>query len=224
VTDGYLITGSAKEIFGAGKKNDVPTLTGSNADENGASPQPKTTAAQFKTQAQTYGDLAAEFLKAYPAATDDQARAAANDVARDRARVAYTLWAAERAENSKSPAYLYFWNHVLPGPDASQYGAFHTSEVPYVFNSLDSGRPFTDEDRRIGEMMSSYWATFAAHGDPNGRSGARNANALPHWPSDREQRAMVMQLGDQTGPIPAAGSDAKLDLLKRLIAQPARRN
>jgi para-nitrobenzyl esterase len=173
VTDGYVVAGSAQEIFGAGKKNDVPTLTGSNADENGASP-----------------------------ANNDRARAGANDAARDRARLALTQWAAARAENSKSPAYLYFWNHVLPGPDSEKYGAFHTSEVPYVFNSLEgSGRPFTAEDRRIADEVSLYWANFAASGDPNG--GDPKGKKPAHWPSFGEQSDMVMELGDNSKPIRA---------------------
>ncbi|MDP9171671.1 MAG: carboxylesterase family protein, partial [Acidobacteriota bacterium] len=45
VIDGYVVKAGSIQ-------NDVPTLTGSNADENGASPNPKVTAAQFKAQAQ----------------------------------------------------------------------------------------------------------------------------------------------------------------------------
>jgi para-nitrobenzyl esterase len=215
VIDGYVLPATPKEIFAAGKQNDVPTLTGSNADENGASPNPKTSVAQFKTQAQRYGDLSAEFLKDYPAASDDDAAARANESARDRARVVLTQWASARAATAKTPAYVYFYNHVLPGPDAAQYGAFHTSEVPYVLNTLTrSDRPFTADDRRIAEMLSSYWANFAANGDPNGKG-------LPHWPSTQEQPAMVMQIGDNCGAIPAAGTDAKLDLNRRLLSQTA---
>jgi hypothetical protein len=53
------------------------------------------------------------------------------------------------------------WDHTLPGPDADKYGAFHTSEVPYVFNSLaKSDRPFADADHRIAEMLFSYWTNL----------------------------------------------------------------
>jgi para-nitrobenzyl esterase len=54
-------------------------------------------------------------------------------------------------------AFIYLWDHTLPGPDAERYGAFHTGEVPYVMNTLYmSDRPFVDEDRKIADMMSSY--------------------------------------------------------------------
>jgi para-nitrobenzyl esterase len=215
VTDGYVVPAAPSEIFAAGKQNDVPTLTGSNADENGASPKPGTTAAQFESQArQRHGDLAAEFLKIYPVQSDREAPARSNEAARDRQRVLYDEWAVSRSKTAKTPVYVYFYNHVLPGPDSGQYGAFHTSEVPYVLNSLaESGRPFTAEDRKVAETLSSYWANFAAGGDPNGKG-------LPHWPSTTEQPRMVMELGDVSKAIPAAGTDAKYEFLRKLTSMP----
>jgi para-nitrobenzyl esterase len=201
VTDGYVVP-SEPYI------NDVPTLTGSNADENGATHQPHVTAAQFEAQAkQRYGEAAAELLKLYPVSGDD-AGAQSNEAARDRQRVALSEWAAARSQSAKSPAYLYFYNHVLPGPDSAQYGAFHTSEVPYVLNSLAfCDRPFAAEDRKIADTLSQYWANFAANGDPNGKG-------LPHWPSTSEKPGVLMELGDENKAIPAAGSDAKFTFLR----------
>jgi para-nitrobenzyl esterase len=122
----------------------------------------------------------------------------ANETAREKQRLATLAWAAARGANAKTTSYIYFWNHALPGPDAGQYGAFHTSEVPYALNTLGkSDRPFTAADRKIADVVSSYWANFAANGDPNGKG-------LPHWPSVREQPDMVMELGDHTAAIPAA--------------------
>jgi para-nitrobenzyl esterase len=79
------------------------------------------------------------------------------------------LWARERGETVETPSFLYPWDHVLAGPDADRFGAFHTSEVPYVMNTLHmSDRPFVDVDHETAERMSSYWARFAETGDPNG--------------------------------------------------------
>jgi para-nitrobenzyl esterase len=121
-----------------------------------------------------------------------------NEAIRDRMRVLLLEWAAARAKGSKTPAFLYFFDHVLPGPDAGRFGAFHSAEIPYVLNNLaESDRPFTAADRKVAEMLSSYWVNFAENGDPNGKN-------LPHWPSASEQPKMVMKLGDRCGPIPAA--------------------
>jgi para-nitrobenzyl esterase len=88
-------------------------------------------------------------------------------------------------------AYLYHFSHPLHGPNSVKFGAFHCAEMPYVLNNLSqSPRPFTPIDRRVAQILSSYWANFAANGDPNGPN-------LPHWPI-----ATLMQLGVNNHPIP----------------------
>jgi len=215
VVDGYSLPASITEIFAQGKQNDVPTMTGCNADEGGAVPQPDITSEEFQKQArQKYGDMADAFLRLYPAASKEEAGRAQNDSARDQARVSMYLWATNRGKTGKTKAYTYFWNHALPGPDADKYGAFHTSEVPYVLNSLNkSDRPFKDADRIIADMMSSYWANFAATGDPNGKG-------LAAWPAVGKKSGMTMQLGDKTVPIPVAGNKAKLSFFEQFLAKP----
>jgi carboxylesterase type B len=100
----------------------------------------------------------------------------------------------------------------LPGPDAARYGAFHSSELPYVFNSLGaSDRPFTDADRKIADMISSYWANFAARGDPNGAG-------LPKWPAVGE-KPELMELGDHTEPVPLAPSPEKIEFFKAFLSK-----
>jgi carboxylesterase type B len=205
IVDGYSLPAPVREIIAQGKQNDVVTLTGANTGELGGfgPPQGPVTAESFRKRAeQRYGDAAAEFLRLYPAATDEEAKMAQDQSVRDQALVSMYLWARERSRTAKTKTYEYLWDHTLPGPDAARFGAFHTSEVPYVMNTLYmSDRPFTEADRKIADMMSSYWANFAANGDPNGAG-------LPVWPSFGEKQE-VMEVGDKTGPISVAGSPAK---------------
>ena len=51
VIDGYVLPSAISEVFAQKKQNDVPTLTGSNKDESGASPHPDVTLEQFRKQA-----------------------------------------------------------------------------------------------------------------------------------------------------------------------------
>src|SRR6185295_16750251 len=69
--------------------------------------------------------------------------------------------------------------------------AFHTSEVPYEFNTLhlSPGRTFSDVDRRLAEQLSSYVANFVKNGDPNG-------GRLPRWPAMTAENKALMDLGD----------------------------
>ena len=69
-------------------------------------------------------------------------------------------------------AYVYYFDIDQPGDDN---GAFHSSDLRYMFNRLDtSWRTFTNRDREISDMMTGYLANFARNGDPNSRG-------LPQW-------------------------------------------
>jgi carboxylesterase type B len=115
-----------------------------------------------------------------------------------------------RAKTAKTKVYEYLWDHTLPGPDSAKYGAFHSSDLLYTLNNLNtSDRPFTAEDRRIADMMSSYWANFIATGDPNGKG-------LPFWPAV-DDKPQVMEVGDKTAPIPLAGDPAKIQFFEKFF-------
>lgn len=197
--DGYFLTEDETAAFAQGKQNDIPTITGYNADEQGARPHPETSAANFINQAhQRFGSKAEEFLKIYPAASDEQAAASQNQSSRDLERTSMYLWAVRRNKTSKTKVFTYYWDHPMPGPDVDAFGAFHTSEIPYFFNTLArSDRPWHLADKAIAENHSSYWVNFARSGDPNGK-------LLPNWlPVDNETQ-MTMEIGDKYGAIAVA--------------------
>ena len=218
IVDGYVLPASVREAVAAGRQHDVPTLTGANLGELGGigGPPAAMTVESFVSRARRqYDAMADEFMALYPAANDEQAAAAQIQSSRDQAMVSMYLWARQRSTTAKTKAYTYLWDHALPGPDAARFGAFHSSEVPYVLNTLYmSDRPFTPADQPIADMMSSYWANFAATGDPNGAG-------LPRWDAVGDRRE-VMEVGDKTGPVPLAGTPAKVAFFEKSLTSSVR--
>ncbi len=195
VVDGWFLPAEAAAIFAGGKQNDVPILTGLTADEGSASTTyGKLEADEFKKQVQErFGDLADEFMKLYPSDNDVQSGQSQKQSAREQGMISMRLWAAERSRTSKAKAWTYYFSRATPWPEHPQYGAFHTSEVPYVFGNfrlLD--RPWEPIDRQLSATMMSYWVNFATTGDPNGKG-------LPHWPDFDTKDHVTLELGEKTG-------------------------
>lgn len=166
----------------------VPIMIGITADE---ASWLKPDLASHRKSAMSFGP---DFLRLYPASTDAEALDAALAVDRDANLIGLQRWRAARAKAGGGTTFLYLWDHPLPGPQAGLYRAFHSSEVPYAFGSLDRipGRPFTDRDRAIAGRMMAIWASFVKTGDPG----------LPNWP-----REGVMRLGEAFAPLPPVPAD-----------------
>ncbi|HUK23821.1 MAG TPA: carboxylesterase family protein [Terriglobales bacterium] len=201
--DGYFLPAEVQNIYATGEQSHVPLLAGWNADEGKMfvlfSPQ-KPTAKSFTEQAQErFGDQAAQFLKLYPAATDQEALASAEALAGDDF-IAYSTWKwlDMQRQTGDSPVYQYHFEQVpktkpgaMIGPvPASEVGSKHAGEIEYVFETLKSkeGVPWTEEDFKLSDEMSSYWTNFIKTGNPNG-------SGLPDWPeSDAKDGYQLMHL------------------------------
>ena len=198
--DGWFLPESISDIFSAGKQNDVPSITGLNADESSySSKYSRLTPNEFKQQAEErYGDLANEFLKLYPAGSQAEATLAQKASDRDRSRVAMYLWALNRSSTAKAAAYTYYFDRAVPWPEHPEFGAFHSAEIPYWFRNLDMlNRPYTRADRELSDEISSYWIHFIQTGTPDKKG-------LPPWAAFRSQSRTTMELGTRTGPLPVA--------------------
>ncbi len=200
--DGWALPASIHDVFAAGRQHDVPVIVGANADEGTAlraraGGQEATSAAQYRDWARgEYGDLADAYLAAYPAESDAEV-AAGRTASYGDGRFVWEMrtW-ARMMDTVSSPAFLYFFTRVPPAADAASYGAYHTAEIPYVFNNLGGGsrywfanRNYDDADRQLSEVMASYWVNFAATGNPNGGS-------VPEWPAYTRTDEAALELGD----------------------------
>ena len=167
------------------KHHNVSVIVGSNANEmtslTGTASAPKTMEEFKRRIAQQYGDLASEFEAAYNVTSEDDIVAASLASARDTVFSLHMRTWARRTTEAGAKAFLYYFSHVPPHPRATELQAFHAGEIPYVFNVVPSRDPreagfaYRDIDRKLADVMSSYWVNFVANGDPNGEG-------LPHWP------------------------------------------
>ena len=209
--DGYFLPEDVAAIYTAGKQSHIPLLAGWNADEASfqiAFAQVKPTAASFIAQIQAeFGSRAGAFLKLYPAATDAEARRSAQDLASDRFIVFSTWkWIDLQRATGKSPVFRYEFDQAPPPPadakpenPAAQLGAYHSAEIEFVFEQLNSKKlPWRPEDRKLSELMSSYWVNFAKTANPNGPG-------LPRWPEYATDGWQVMHLSAH----PQAQPDAR---------------
>jgi para-nitrobenzyl esterase len=189
--DGYVLPDIVYNIFAQGRQNDVPTLVGSNSDEG------STIKMEWVKRAEA--DPAA-YDRVYGSA-GDKLRQSATDAVEWQMRT----WARLQARTGKSKAWLYWFDRPWPGQVAK--GAFHGSEIVYVFKNLGTqDQPWTAEDRQVSDLMSSYWVNFARNGNPNGPG-------LPVWPSYTELAPKLMRLAPDPGVIstPRPQAQAFLD-------------
>jgi para-nitrobenzyl esterase len=191
VVDGWVVPDQVTTLHEQGKQSDVPLLTGWMADERSFLPgRGVRTAAEFAAEATTeFGDRAPEFLELYPIAADGRVEEVQKQRWRDAARAELFWWTTLRAKTGHSKDWGYFFDRAIPWPEHPEYQAFHSGELPYVFNNLRlMQRPWTAADRRLADQASSYWVNFVQNGDPNGPG-------LPAWPEDNNK---LLRLGEAT--------------------------
>ena len=116
------------------------------------------------------------------------------------------LLTAERTENNKDHAtYAYYFRQVPPGRNSEFRGAYHSSELWFMFDSIREGaahREWTESDYRMADIMSTYWMNFVKYSNPTGPEAdvagkTLRGNDLQVWePCTKDGGLKFMELGD----------------------------
>jgi para-nitrobenzyl esterase len=174
VIDGKVLPRQIVDAFDRGEQAQVPVLAGFNSGEIRslrmlAPPAPSSAADYERTIRARYGDMADAFLALYPSADVGESILATS-------RDALYGWTSERMTRSQTaaghPSFLYLFDHAYPATEAANLHAFHASELPYMFGTLDRTPPRwpkvpdTAGERRLSDAMVGYWTSFVRTGQP----------------------------------------------------------
>jgi para-nitrobenzyl esterase len=166
-----------------GAFNRVPVLAGHTRDEGRLAaafvPRPFTEETYQSLLVEAFGDRAAQVAAEYPSAAFDSPSLAYAQVLTDR------VWACGHVVDNRAMARhttVYGYEFAdrtapvgwFPFPPDLPSGAFHSSELPYLFDQAGFPGTLDPAQSALADQMIAYWSRFAATGNPNGGD-------LPPW-------------------------------------------
>lgn len=195
VRDGWVFKEQVYTTFSEHRQHKVPVLLGFNLDEGAHYPfygvlkVPSTSGRYNQLVKEKYGARSNDFLALYP--PSDLSVSSYRSVGH-----ALHGWAVEHIARSVAAAgtdvFFYTFEHIHPLAAEQGYGAFHGAEIPFVFDNLGNSAQQSlpnwplgevrSQDRRMAEIISAYWVSFAINGSPT-------VATLPEWwPYSLEQK------------------------------------
>ena len=192
--DGWVVPRQLAQSYAQNRQISVPLLIGTNTNEGSIFVihfLVKTEQTYRAYLEENFAPCAAAMFHLYPAYDPAEIHARAEKIYTD----AYFLYGArslaqaERREQAK--VFLYRFTHVGPDEKLAKLGAWHGSELAYVFGHTtgDSSRRFNAQDHAISEELMNTWVRFATVGDPD-------RNGFPYWPAWNSKKEDYMAFGD----------------------------
>jgi len=174
--DGYALPQSPGRALEAGNFNTMPLIAGTTGNEASlfTGKLNITTAAQYEAFVRAFfRENANQVLALYPVTDYPTPKAALDALISDISFVCPTRRFTRDSSKHQQKTFLYHFTYVTRVGAQLGLGAFHGSEIPFVFGNAVSATP---AERALSEAMMRYWVNFAKTGDPNDR-------ALPMWPA-----------------------------------------
>jgi para-nitrobenzyl esterase len=197
--DGHVIPAHPAGLFDRGRVANVPLIIGNTTDEGTLfTIGHARTAVEWREFARrAYPVGGDDLLAQYPAASDADVFTNVSRFVTDWIFAGTTRGVARAMATHNRRVWRYDFTRVNPGAwpvPGLPLGAFHSSELSYVFGELvwpDPKRPnpYDATDRALARAMSAAWVRFARTGDPSGGD-------LPSWPQQGPSDDRRMAFGD----------------------------
>ncbi|CAM2894363.1 carboxylesterase family protein [Saccharomonospora xinjiangensis] len=194
-----VLPSSPETAFENGEIARVPVLIGMTRDEYRlhtwgfelANGRPLTDGDYRDLAGELFGDNADAVLATYPVREHGSPALAFSAAMTDHLYASPTFSAAD-ALASSVPVHAFVFADDQPpwfrGVDKPSYpvGAFHSAELPYLFD-VGYAEPLTTEQSALAEEMIGYWTGFARSGIPDGEGRSWR----PYSASDRYVRSLA---------------------------------
>lgn len=221
--DGVVLPKLIGEAISDGSIQNVPILAGYNADEatlfydSIQKPTvlvpdfPEALPDRLSLLSDIYGDAdAARLIELYRLDDPNSYQTAEMNMLGDDLFGVHMRHLAAENSDEGHPSYLYHFTRVTPSPSQT-LGAFHASEIFFVFDSHSPLAGLTDEDKALTRAMGQYWTNFARTGDPN-------ADGLVAWPRYERDQDQWMTFNPSIE-VKSGVRAEKLDIMERAMIE-----
>lgn len=174
--DGYALPDSPGRALESGNFHNVPLIAGTTGNEASlfTGKLNITTPAQYEAFVRAlFRENADQVLALYPVSAYPNPKAALDALISDVLFVCPTRKFVRDVAKYQQKTFLYHFTYVTRVAAQLGLGAFHGSEIPFVFGNLASATP---QERALSDAMMAYWTNLAKTGDPN-------EGTLPTWPA-----------------------------------------
>ncbi|WP_168210517.1 carboxylesterase/lipase family protein [Persicimonas caeni] len=203
IIDGHVLDKSMARAIEDGSAHEVPFVIGVNADEGTlfTSSQQNMTETQYEDLVNaTFPTIGAQVLEEYPAAEYDAPWKALAAIVGDVAFVCPSRKAARAHSTNANATFTYFFTHVTSAGRQTGLGAFHASELAFVFGNFGSFGGGGAEGELSGSMQT-WWTQFAYDGAPG-------SDGTVDWPAYDAGADTWLQLDtDELGPTTGVRGD-----------------
>ncbi|MDR2405025.1 MAG: carboxylesterase family protein [Deltaproteobacteria bacterium] len=214
VPDGKVIPKVPQDNLASGDFNQVKLLMGFNGDESSIFLTNMDEPESAKSMVTEYlgPDVVQAFFDKYQPKSDEEVY----DLVRRLMTMGIFTAGSKRVADLHSKfqdVYLFRFEYVSDKSKSEKLGAFHTSELPYVFGYLDKEGLTKDSEKKLSEDIRTRWVNFIKTGDPN--QGKSPPTEAP-WPRYTRENPQALHIDTDLKAAPLAEAD-DMELISDLL-------